>query len=229
MTRLKPFIGYFGAKWRLAPRYPPPRFNTVVEPFAGSAGYSLLYPQRSIHLCDASQVIAGIWEYLVQASEEDILGLPDVPDDTLSQAQKDLIGFWYGKASVAPRKTLSPWAEKYPSSTWWGPKIRQRIASQLQQIRHWRVQCSSYEKLPDVEATWFIDPPYQHHGSRYPCGSKSIDYQRLSQWCRSRRGQVIVCEGSGADWLPFTPLTEGKRPTGKSSGLGPGEVVWTNE
>jgi hypothetical protein len=65
----------------------------------------------------------------------------------------------------------------------------------------------SYEDAPDVEATWFIDPPYQHANRRgYLC--KGIDYARLSDWCRSRRGQVIVCEQEGADWLPFKPLAD---------------------
>ena len=38
---LKPFWRYYGGKYRAAPAYPPPRLGTIVEPFAGSAGYSL--------------------------------------------------------------------------------------------------------------------------------------------------------------------------------------------
>jgi hypothetical protein len=33
-----------------------------------------------------------------------------------------------------------------------------------------------------------------------------LNYSELAAWCRSRPGQVIVCEEEGADWLPFRPL-----------------------
>lgn len=46
MNKLKPFFTYFGGKYRIAPRYPKPQYNTIIEPFAGSAGYSLRYPER---------------------------------------------------------------------------------------------------------------------------------------------------------------------------------------
>ena len=35
------------------------------------------------------------------------------------------------------------------------------IANQLENIRHWKIIHGSYEDLENVEATWFIDPPYQ--------------------------------------------------------------------
>lgn len=42
MTKaLKPFWRYYGGKYRAAPRYPVPLHRTIVEPFAGAAGYSL--------------------------------------------------------------------------------------------------------------------------------------------------------------------------------------------
>jgi hypothetical protein len=33
--------------------------------------------------------------------------------------------------------------------------------------------------------------------------NKDIDYTQLSEWCKSRNGQVLVCENSKADWLEF--------------------------
>jgi hypothetical protein len=32
---LRPFWRYYGGKWRAAPRYPAPRYDTIIEPFAG--------------------------------------------------------------------------------------------------------------------------------------------------------------------------------------------------
>jgi len=34
-----------------------------------------------------------------------------------------------------------------------------------------------------------------------------VDYQSLSTWCRSRTGQVIVCENSNANWMEFQFLS----------------------
>jgi hypothetical protein len=33
--------------------------------------------------------------------------------------------------------------------------------------------------------------------------NKDIDYKNLAEWCKNRNGQIIVCENSKADWLPF--------------------------
>ncbi len=64
-------------------------------------------------------------------------------------------------------------------------------------------------------------------GARNRCGrilaSKDIDYSGLAEWCKTRKGQVIVCEQLGADWLPFRELTKIKGLKNKST-----EVIWTN-
>jgi hypothetical protein len=56
--------------------------------------------------------------------------------------------------------------------------------------------------MPDIEATWFVDPPYNNRAGSYYI-ENSIDYVALGTWCHERRGQAIVCENEGADWLPF--------------------------
>ena len=47
----------------------------------------------------------------------------------------------------------------------------------------------------------------------------------LSEWCRSRRGQVMVCENEGARWLPFRPF---RSIQSTSNGVSR-EVIWTND
>ena len=54
------------------------------------------------------------------------------------------------------------------------------------------------------------------------------DYEALADWCRSRRGQVIVCENVGADWLPFEPFITIKANESKSGGKVSREAIWTN-
>ena len=89
-----------------------------------------------------------------------------------------------------------------------------------------------YTEAPDVEATWFIDPPYQPvngfgRGMGYAsgCDASALDFAALSGWCRARRGQVIVCEYEGADWLPFVPLVRGLNSVGGKHH----EVVWNQQ
>jgi hypothetical protein len=89
----------------------------------------------------------------------------------------------------------------------------------------------SYADLPNAECTWFIDPPYVDAGKNYPCGSKDINYDHLAAWCRSRKGQVIVCENEGATWLPFEPCIQNKRGATFDSGVSRRrtEMIWTND
>jgi hypothetical protein len=109
----------------------------------------------------------------------------------------------------------------------WSEARRARVAEQMPKIRHWRVIHGSYQDAPDTEASWFVDPPYRGQpGSHYIHGPDAIDYDDLAGWCRSRRGQVTVCEAEGATWLPFRPLGEIK--SGPRKRVSP-EAVWTNE
>lgn len=224
---MHPLISFFGGKWRVAPRYPLPQYGTIIEPFAGSAGYSVRYPDRSIILIDKDERIIGTWQYLITASEHEIRRLPDIPigyrvdDFDLTSPQQWLIGWWLNKGTVTPCKQPSTWARERPKSGW-GPEIRERIASSLHMIRHWQAIHGDYTDAPDVEATWFIDPPYMGKpGSRYTYGNKDIDYVFLAKWVKARSGQVIACEHDGANWLPFEPYLiakggEGRKRTGIS-------------
>ena len=76
-------------------------------------------------------------------------------------------------------------------------------------IKNWTIEQLSYEQIPNQDAHWHIDPPYNNKaGSNYICGSAGIDYDHLAAWCKSREGVVQVCENEGADWLPFETAYE---------------------
>jgi site-specific DNA-adenine methylase len=235
--RLLPFFTFYGGKYRAARHYPAPQCGVVVEPFAGSAGYSVNHPASAVWLNDIDPVIAGTWEYLIGVSESDILRLPDLEpgqttdDLALSQEARWLIGWWLNKGSATPKKRPSSFMLKYPAGApYWGQGIRERIARQLGAIRHWKVTTGSYTELPEIPAAcWFIDPPYVAGGQHYRFGRDDIDYEHLARWTGSRPGQVIACEADSADWLPFRPLTaidgnEGRQKTSRARM----EVVWTS-
>lgn len=231
---LRPFFGFYGGKWRDSPRhYPSPSHETIVEPFAGSAGYSLRCHDRKVVLFEKDPVLAAIWKYLIKVSSKEILRIPDlrsgetVDDLKICQEARWLVGFWLNRGVSAPRKSPSKWMRaRIRPGSFWGERVRTLVAAQVPAIRHWTVHNRSYQDGPSPGvATWFIDPPYQRAGKHYKFGSESIDYLELAQWCMERRGQVIVCENKGADWLPFTPLATVKTTRVRRRSK---EVVWTN-
>jgi hypothetical protein len=210
--------------------YDPPKYPVIVEPFAGSARYALEYWQNEVKLYDLSEYVVKVWEYLMQATEDEVLALPDVPSKVhldnytqLSDAEKYLIGFHLCRGKAVPRKVghgLNSWS-----------KDKVRIASQLYKIRHWSIEQASYTDIPNIKATYFIDPPYKAtqerkgNSDRYKHGS--LDYEALGEWIKSRQGQVIACEGSGADYLPFEFLKEATANTNNKSSKHYNEYIYT--
>lgn len=202
-------FSYYGSKSKIAHLYPPPKHGLIIEPFAGSARYALRYWDREVQLYDVSEYVVEVWRYLIQATAKDILSLPDVPSkvhlseyESLLTAERYLIGFHLCRGKAKPRKV------GHGQNSW--ARDKHRIAANLHKIRHWQIEQKCYSGIPDVEATWFIDPPYKTtqerpgNSDRYPYGG--LDYTELGKWIRTRRGQVIACEGDGADYLPFSVL-----------------------
>jgi hypothetical protein len=231
---VRPFFSYYGGKWLAAPAYPAPRHDLIVEPFAGSAGYATRHHTRNVLLVDADPTIAALWAYLIAVRASEIRALPLVVESTdalpVAEEARSLIGFWLNKGCASPRKRPSAWMRSgIRPGCFWGEAVRDRLAVQVEQIRHWQVANDNYEAAPDVEATWFVDPPYIAAGRHYVFSLRVGAYEYLADFCRARRGQAIVCEQAGATWLPFRRFrsikgTEGRGRKGRSD-----EVVWTND
>lgn len=219
---MRPFFPYYGSKWNMARYYPAPASGVVVEPFAGGAGYATFHNARSVHLIDADPIIAGLWGWLIRATPAEILALPELPEvgDSvdnydLPQEAKWLIGFWLNRGSATPKKSRTAYSARTDRAQLnWGAKAKERVASQLHLLEGWSVQEGSYDEAPNRDATWFVDPPYGDKGQFYRV--PFTDFDALGPWCKSRRGQVIVCEGNGATWLPFEPLGSFKTSKGRA-------------
>jgi 16S rRNA G966 N2-methylase RsmD len=233
---LRPLFPYYGGKWRIAPRYPSPQHDTIIEPFAGSAGYALRYPERKVILVEKNPKVAATWRYLLRATAADIRALPpllepgqSVDDLPICEEARYLVGWSLNAASAAPCKTPSMWmrTDSRGGAQFWGEAKRERIARSVERIRHWRLIEGGYEDAPDVVGTWFIDPPYALAGRHYP--TRIADYGALAAWCRTRRGQVMVCENEGADWLPFRPFFHAKANPSKHGGKVSREALWMND
>lgn len=219
---------YYGSKSKVVDYYPPPRYGKIIEPFAGSARYSLKYFDRDVLLVDKYEVIIRIWKWLQQCSKKDIIGLPHFLKETdrvsaynLCEEANLLMGFLVAKASQAPRdKPTSRATTSRPNNINHQLKF---IASNLFKIKHWEIRLGSYTEIENQEATWFIDPPYQVGGYVYVMNNAGWDYSELARWCKTRKGHVVVCENTNADWLPFYPLRELKGSIHKTT-----EAIWSN-
>lgn len=225
---LRPFWSYYGSAWRKTLRgfYPAPEHTTIVEPFAGAAGYSCHYPDRRVVLCDLDESVVTTWRYLLRVTPAELLALPDLPEGgdlsilSVCEEARLLMGWWCGRARPRVARAAKSWAERYAGgSRFWSAPVRQRLARQVENIRHWQVYHCSYEAAPVAgPATWFVDPPYQgKKGAAYSCSSSRLDFEALARWCRSRLGQVIVCEATGAGWLPFWYCGDIAATSGRSS------------
>ena len=230
MAGLKPFWRYYGGKWRAAPRYPEPDHRVIVEPFAGAAGYSLRYPDQRVVLVEKYPTIAEMWRYLIKALPSEIRRIAEVQhvEDLprwVPQGARSLVGFAMNSGASAPCKMLSAGRLKMRSMgralEGWTPKLRGRVASQVEFIRHWKIIEGDYTRAPDVSATWFVDAPYSNEAGRHYIHHQ-VDYAELASWCRSRRGQVLVCEQEGATWAPFRPFETSKAAMGRNSR----EALW---
>jgi hypothetical protein len=206
---------YYGRKKQIVRHYPMPNYDVIVEPFAGAAAYSFHHNSivKKVLLFEKDEKVANIWKWFIhEATERDIKALPDIQPGERSTEFLHIIhaatkmAFAFKKIKVTP----------ILARNW---EISRRVfAKHLNEIKHWEIICGDFTEAPDIEATWFIDPPYLGEpGMGYRHSSALIDYTMLAKWALSRKGEIICCEGFGADYLPFTPLVELKGVAGKTS------------
>ena len=239
---MRAFFHYFGSKMRLAKHYGPPRSHVVIEPFAGSAGYSVYWGARTAHLYDIDDTICDLWDWLIRGSVQDLLDLPDVIKDqehleALPYHGQLLIRRWFvnrprihGKMPLAyyhRRITGADYDSPHyrPNPNVWSRRVKYRVAEQKEQIKCWTIDKLSYTDIPNSYGHWHSDPPYSSKsGKAYTCNNESIDFAHLAEWCKSRQGEVDVCEMDDADWLPFRPFRQATNGGGDRYR----EVLWSN-
>jgi len=206
---------YYGRKKQIAKYYPEPNCATIIEPFAGAAAYSLYGEnwKKRVILVEKDPRVAGLWQWLInEATVSDIKMMPDLKTGDYSTEFLHIIHAATKMAFKFKRIKVTPVLER----NW---EISKRIFEEnLYKIKHWKIICGDYSEAPDIEATWFIDPPYKgDSGMGYGYGSNLINYNNLATWTKKRKGEIIFCEGHEGDYLPFKPLISLKGVAGKTS------------
>lgn len=211
--KIGPMFKWFGSKWQSAKRYPAPEHDTIIEPFAGGAGYSLNYVEHNVILWDDDLLVSTLWDWLIHtATSQLILDIPvglseglDIRLLGLTAGQELLLKHWQRTNNVGDCWTISPWGSK-PGQ--WTANTRARLAEEISAIKHWTL--AHTVDYIDTPATWYIDPPYLYN-YRYNKNFPAFDYNALVSFVQtiSRKSLVIVCEakhpitGQIPGYLPF--------------------------
>lgn len=206
---------YYGRKKQIARHYPKANCDTIIEPFAGSAAYSLFDNnwKKNVILIEKDPQVYSLWDWLINdASVSEIENLPDL---AIGQKSSEFLHIIHAVTKMAFHfKTIK--VTPVLNRNW---EISKRMmAKNLFKVKHWKIINGDYSVAPNINATWFIDPPYKGDGGMgYRFSSKHLDYKQLADWALSRKDEVIFCEGKEGDYLPFRPLIELKGVAGKSS------------
>jgi site-specific DNA-adenine methylase len=226
-------FAYFGSKHGLARYYPPPALGTIIEPFAGAAGYSVYWARagQRVRLYDKDPAVVALWETLMGASCAEVLA--DCEEQlSAGQATHPFLTMLRGSGPLRVIGEETAKVNDWMRVEW--EKQKRRIALALPRIQSdkWSIECRSYEEIENRNAVWFIDPPYKPYttnaGNEYREGASGIDYSHLATWCRERIGQVIVCEQQPADWLPFRPFRrQNAQSTSTTGGERRVEILWS--
>ena len=227
---------YYGGKKRLASAYDAPAFTTSVEPFAGAAGYSLyhLASLERVILIERDERVCEAWRTVLSLSPAELASYP-IPAAG-EKTQDFLVMTAAASNAVARLKSLTVTPRVAHEARRMFRLIAEQKARVGDALDRIDLRHGDYHDAPIIEATYFIDPPYEVQASEtktsYPqglgyaagCDASVLDFHELGKWAAALPGQVIVCEQAGATWLPFRAF----RATGNTLGGRSREVVWTN-
>lgn len=229
-------FGYFGAKHGMAKQYSPPAYSTIVEPFAGAAGYSCYHASTvdRVVLVGKNPNVVALWNRLLGMSIDDLMAIPlpvqgeRTTDPLVACASgEQMMAVLAGKS----RQITSRMANDFPRIT------RKRVARWIENSHKFEIHEGDFvdvDQWVDGPATWLVDPPYQPMDGQKPGSAGGTSYREfafdrydeLARWCRTRPGHEIVCEQETASWLPFVPFRRQRNAVGRGTHAVRMEVVW---
>ena len=148
---------YFGKKLRSAKLYPAPRYDLIIEPFAGSLAYSNFHKPKQAIGVELDKRVVDLWNRMARLDVQH-------PAPLIGSKTNDLL---VKLCSYSEHALLSE------TMTVTSRMVRDWKAIQENAIRlsDWALSSVDYRNgnyvdAPDIEATWFIDPPYQFANRR---------------------------------------------------------------
>ena len=92
-------------------------YDTIIEPYAGSAGYSLNHCDKAVGLYDANLLVTDLWRWIIQDATSDLVReIPlhltegtDIKSLGLTYGQSLLLKHWQRTNNVGNCWTISPW------------------------------------------------------------------------------------------------------------------------
>lgn len=150
---------YYGAKNQLAKHYPSPQFNTIIEPFAGSAAYSCYHllnnPKLNAVLIDKDLKVSAAWQFLLDASYEEII---NYPKPQIGEQCSDFLIMTCAVSNASSKCKSMKFTERIDRVF----EIQKKRLLKFWGIRD-RIQFiqGNFIDIENRAATWFIDPPYQ--------------------------------------------------------------------
>jgi len=187
---------YSGSKARTLKRYPIVcNASTIVEPFAGSAAFSMTHLDKKIILCEADLRINSLWHYLKSVPKDrlhwlmsaktaegtDVRNIPGLTDDERILIRLYTCGVYTG--------TLSCYKIYHH-----GFNLQKFIDADFSNV----TVLSDYTEAAQYDGPdtfMFIDPPY--HGTRSNVYDSSLDYRAVEDFILSLQCPYIVTYGEG--------------------------------
>lgn len=217
---------YYGAKNLLSKYYSEPEHNIIIEPFCGSAAYSCfhLFKNKNLKsiLCDKNKDVSIAWDFILNCSEEDV---KNYKTPNIGEYAYDFLIKTCSASNASSKCKKMKYTERLDRVF----QIQKRRILKFLPIRN-RIKFinDDYENLKynKEKHTWFIDPPYQiklknnsvfQNGNGYSkdCNTENINFENLKKYIFSKKGQIIVCEKEGANWLPFKKFRTNKTSLNK--------------
>jgi len=236
MKITSPF-SFYGGKSKISHLYSKPKYDIIIEPFAGSAAYAFRHWEHEVVINDLNSSVIEIWKFLLSPDAADLVEkyVPEIVEagQLISDMNLPNKGLELLLRSEANRGTQGT---KYTvnqitsmAAICWNARLKKKLIKEvIPKVRHWKLIEGHYLDLFNQLATWFIDPPYSNQaGSKYKINA--VNFTELSIWCQNRLGQVIVCENAGANWLPFDSLCERRGVKSRYQRSKAVEVVWEKE
>jgi site-specific DNA-adenine methylase len=195
---------YSGNKQRLLHLLRQPPKGPIIEPFAGSARYSLNYDLDAI-LFEKNKDVYDLWDWLINdATKKDLLELEkmkqpekvDIRLLNLPKPQETLFRLTCASVYVGQ---LSSWIS-YPQH-----KVDfSRLISYLPQIKYrFTLGGTDYLQSAGLQGTYFIDPPYMGTSGNYIDGSNkkelnSVNLNTFTEYINSVDSPIIFTYGTDA-------------------------------